>query len=336
MAAYDTIVQQGRFTADGNKKSLSIRSDVDFIEVYNLTQAGAQQTPGRGIYFYWQRGMANGSAFEWKKADGADTMQLTTVNAGGVRLLDTSESPVGALNNSINQVDLDLGAGGVPRVLLADTTGLENGDIVRLINITDRQELAGYDYTINALTANTGFDLPYLPTGLANDGNGGSLRLIRFNPVYYPRRRTISSITQAQQAVVTVTVDHQFTVGQTVRINNPSSNVFGMPEIDGLQGRITAVDTTGNNNSLTLDIDTSAFAAFNFPAQNAPEFTPAEVVPVGSEGDGISDNQATLDDATRNTAFLGVELGSGAQSPAGSNGDVIYWRAGRGFRIDNQ
>lgn len=340
MAAYDTILQQGRFTSDGNKKTLSIRSDVDFIEVYNVTKLG-RENPGdnpEGVHYYWQRGMDNSFAIIERKRGNSNTIEaITTGIAGsGFRLIDQSASPVGELNDTIQDVDLDGGAGGVPRVNLNDTSGLESGDIVRLIDINDRQELAGYDYTINNIETDGHFDLPYLPTGLNNDGGNGSLRLIRFNPAYYPRRRLISRITRASKAVITMTVDHEFTVGQTVRINNPSSDVFGMSEINGKQGRITSIDTDGNNNSITVDIDTSDFAAFNFPQQNAGAFTPAEVVPVGSEGDGKSDEQSTLDGATRNTSIIGVELRGGEEGPAGTDGDVIYWRIGRGFRVNNE
>jgi len=45
----------------------------------------------------------------------------------------------------------------------------------------------------------------------------------------------------------------------------------------------------------------------------------------------------SLDDATLNTAFIGMILGTSstagvaAGSPGGSNGDVIKWRAGKSF-----
>jgi hypothetical protein len=84
-------------------------------------------------------------------------------------------------------------------------------------------------------------------------------------------------------------------------------------------------------------VDTTGFTAFAFPLTTAPGFTPAQVVPIG-------ENTATalllgadiLGDATRNTAFFGIQLRAGTASPAGVDGDVIYWVAGKSFSVNNE
>jgi len=70
-------------------------------------------------------------------------------------------------------------------------------------------------------------------------------------------RTAITAITQATQAVVTA-VNHNFSVGQHFYIDN----VTGMTRINGLNGLIVAV--SGNN--LTIDVDTSGFAAYTGPS----------------------------------------------------------------------
>lgn len=320
-----TIIQQGRFTSDGTAQELQIRSDVDWMEVINETQWATTQTPGRGVKFEWQRGLTAGHAFEYTKADGADTLQAEKVTSGGFTLLDTSGSPLDTLNATITAVSTAT----PPVATNSGTNGLSAGDVVRIINVTGAQQLGGIDFTVgNGTLTSTTFSLDYMAT-LGGAGTSGSWRKIKFQPQFYPRHRVISAITQASSAVVTMTVTHGFTVGQKVRLKVPAP--CGMVEADGLLGEITAVSTA--NNTITLDIDSSAFAAFAFPATAAVPFTPALVIPVGEAASGSVANN--LDDATDNVSFIGMELGAGIDGPAGSSSDVIYWRAGKSTSVSN-
>ena len=101
-----TIIQQGRFTSDGTAKTLDIRSDIDWMEIYNSTVADDDtQTTAVGVQYYWQRGMATDSGIEYKKSNAANAAQLTTLLAsGGFTLLDTSSQVPGTLNATITAI----------------------------------------------------------------------------------------------------------------------------------------------------------------------------------------------------------------------------------------
>lgn len=153
--------------------------------------------------------------------------------------------------------------------------------------------------------------------------------------MYYPRRLQIASISQATSAVVTFTVTHNLTVGQYVVFGQIPS-MYGMTQISGLRGLITAINTS--TNSITVNINTSAFTAFAFPL-TATAASPHNIPTVVPFGDGPSPasnplgNQDVLDGATRNTAIRGMYLGAGANGPAGQSSDVIYWRAWKAEQI---
>lgn len=317
--ADNTIIQQGKFTSDGNAKIIQLRSDVDWMEVINYTQAATQQSTGRGVKFYWQRGMAADTGIEYKKTNNTDALNMVTLTSGGFTLIDTTANTIGALVSTITAV-----SNASTPVVSTNTTAISNGDVVRLIDITGAQQLGGYDFTVNNVSSGVSFDLPYMAQ-LSVAGTTGSFRKINFDPIFYPRTRTISKITSSgTSAVITMTVAHGYTVGQKVKINVPAA--FGMTEIDGMTGNITAVST----GTITVDIDVSTFTSFTFPLTAAVPFTPAMVTPVG-ENNLYPDLN---DDATTNTAYIGMKLAAGAQSPAGSTGspnDVIYWRAGKSF-----
>jgi len=327
-----TIIQQGRFTADGSVKELQIRSDVDWMQVLNYTVADDDtQTTAVGVEYYWQRGMSADTGIEYKKSNAANAAQLVTALAsGGFTLLDTSDSPLDTLNATTTAIS----NAAIPVVSNSGTNGLVAGDVVRIINTTSAQQLGGFDFTVgyNTLTSGT-FSLDYM-SQLAVAGTTGSWRKIKFDPQFYPRHRFITKATSSgTSTVVTLSVTHGFTAGQAVRFVVPSA--YGMVELDGLIGNITAVDTTTTTgNTITVDIDSSAFTAFAFPATGDVPFTAALVVPVGETANGTYANN--LGDATDNVSFIGMQLAAGADSPAGQANDVIYWRAGKSFSVTNE
>lgn len=321
-------ILQGRFTADGSAKTLTFNSPIDHIRVINQTVADTNQTTAVGVGFEWFRGMPNGAAIEYKKSNAANAANLTDyITSGGFTEVDSSVQTLGALNTTITAIS----NAATPVVSLTSTTGLSTGDVVRLYNVVGGQQLGGIDFTIGSLVANTSFTLAYMAQIVA--ATTGSLRRVPFDPIYYPRRRFISAITRASQAVVTMTVTHGYQVGQEVSFIVPSD--YGMVEMDGLKGTITAINTT--NNTITVDIDSSGFTAFAFPTTSAVPFTPAQVVPVGmNTGEALDSNVDILSDATENQGFYGIQLAAGADSPAGQANDVIYWIAQQSFSVNNE
>ncbi len=130
--------------------------------------------------------------------------------------------------------------------------------------------------------------------------------------------------------MITLSVAHGYTVGQEVRFNVPSA--FGMTEINGLLGVITAV-TTGSTNTITVNIDSTGFTAFAFPtsAVAAAGVTFAQVVPVGEAAiNSVSQPFGNLlDDATRNVSVTGVIVGSTVQT----TGKLYQWFARKATSI---
>lgn len=328
----NTILQQGRFTSTGANVNLQIRSDVDWMKVYNVTQAAASQTTAVGVEYYWQRGFATGAKWTYFKSNAAAAANLSQyITSNGFTLLDTSIQAPGALQATITAVS----NASIPVVTNSGTNGLVAGNVVRLINVAGAHQLDGYDFTVgyNTLSSTT-FSLDYMPQIVA--GTTGSWRLIPFNPIFYPSRRRITKITQASQAVITMSVTHGYKVGQAVRIVVPAA--FGMVEMNNLLGNITAIDTTTTSgNTITVDIDSSSFTAFSFPLTAAGAFSPAEVIPVGEDTAlALADGVDILSDATINQSYIGMQLTGGTNCPGGAASDVMYWVAGKSFSVDNQ
>src|SRR5690606_1375812 len=97
---------------------------------------------------------------------------------------------------------------------------------------------------------------------------------------------------------------------------------------------INEADADGITNTITIDIDTTGFTAFAFPLTAAPGSTPAQVVPMGENtAQALALGADILGDATRNDAVFGIQLVAGTGSPAGVANDVIYWVAGKSFKV---
>lgn len=319
--AYNTVLQQGSFTSAGTAVTLQIRSGVDWIRTFNYTQLVAQSN-STGYEFLWQLGMPQGSAVETLSNAGSTAVNMVVITANGFTLVDSSANPLGA------QIAITASTNATQPVVSTGNTGsLAAGSVVRLTGITAQPNLSGYDFSIDTVINNTSFRIA---NALANApgaaGTNGFYAQVLYDPIYYPTRRFIVNITKAAQAVVTTSVNHLYTVGQAVRLYVPA--VFGMTQANGLLVNIVAV-TAG---TFTINLDTTAFSTFTFPLAASVPFTPAIVVPVGEETDQFS-NPNLLDDATVNTAYIGVMLGAGVNGPAGQANDVIYWLAGKSFNV---
>jgi len=315
-----TVLQCGSFTADGTDKYLNLRSDVDWMWVWNQTVLDAAGA-GTGAQFYWQRGMTDDTGVIYLKTAATNALQIDMMTSAGFSLFDDSSNPVQAA------VSVTAVSNASPPRVTAASHGLQTGDVARMIDITGAQQLGGLDFTVTRIDANN-FDLAYMATVVA--GTTGSFRKISHQPLFSPRRRFITAITKAASAVITLSVTHDFTAGQAVRVRVPAA--YGMTEINDIIGNITAVSTA--NNTITVDIDSTAFTTFAFPLTAATPFTKAEVIPVGETANATYQNN--LDDAMDNVGNIGMILKAGTSSPAGATSDVIYWSAGKCFSVNNE
>lgn len=317
-------IVSGTFTSDGAIRNISIPSGYDDFRLVNITDIGSAAAATPVMRAEGTSSMAAGSAYYNLKTNGAATVQIeTTTLTGGFTFVNDS-----GLQTPSNATVITAITNAAPPVVSAATTGLNNFDIVRVYGTTGQLNIAGLDFTINNIVAGVSFELIYMVAPGAA-ATAGFWRRIPFDARYYPRRRYIASISLATSAVIVMTVTHGFTVGQQVRMIVPA--VFGMTQMDGLLGTVTAINTT--TNSITVNIDSSAFTAFAFPtsAIAALGVNFAQVVPVGEAAVNTLALPVanSLDDATRNVSFTGVQIGTTIQT----TGKLYQWFATKGVNV---
>lgn len=353
-----TILGQGTFTVATGVPAVTVAipSNADFMWVKNFTQYGAN-TAFAGINFYWQRGMANGSAIvEFKNATSA--ILGDTITTGGFTLFDPS---VSSSQFSAN-IAITTGVSNATRpvVTTSNTTGLvaasstNPGSVVRIQSPGFPPN--GIDFTVGAVSAGVSFTLLSAAGALATApgaaGTLGNYQIQNFNALFYPRRRFIASISKATQAVVATTVPHGLTPGQSIRFNIPA--VSGMVELNStpdnnyLSATVVSISAT-DQNIFTINIDTTGFTAFTWPTSAQQPSSYPSLTPVGEDTaiallsptiqiPGVSSatlgtqifntNTGILADSTVNTGFLGMTLGTGGVGTITGGGNVISGPAG--------
>lgn len=356
-----TIIVQGSFVVPAVVvvQPIPIACGVDWMYVYNYTQSG--NTPGvvAGAQFYWQRGMpAGGGIVIYRTAAAPAVTRQDTLVSGGFTLLDTSNQQPGPAN-ALTAIT----AANPPVVTSVVIPPL--GSVVRIMNIpaAQQQQIGGLDFTVTAV-AGGNFTIGNIQLTNSAASNAGFWRSIPFDPIFYPRRRYITFVRSAANAVIYLSVTHQFAVGQRVRLSFPGGAAVwrNYAVLDGIECTILAVNVAragaeptnalGDNN-IVVNVDTSLLGNWNvfgaanneaYPGVGQVPFSPAAVDPVGEDSafslttplpqvplnvDGsavLGANTGLLSDATVNLAFIGMLLGTGGNG--GQLGAAVTGPAG--------
>lgn len=341
--AFGTLLDSGWFISDGSAKILPFTQGVSWIKIVNATVSSAVAGAGtndRGFEFFWQNGMINNDCsvtFYNGATTAVNIRSALALGVNGIRLVDTSiiqrpnltRTPT-AISNAAIPVVSDVGCA---------AAGLAAGDIVRMYNTLGALQLCGIDFTVGTVNADD-FQLAHMAAIVAAAAPGAAARYVRipYDSYWYPKHRYISKVrawpTDRTKAQITLTVTHGYQVGQTVRFVVPAQ--YGMTQLNGLEGTIVRINEndTNSTNTIIVDIDVNGFTAFAFPLTGAVPFSPAMVVPVGmdtAEALSVIPPYDILTDATQNTAYRGLILAPGAQSPAGLVNEKIFWYAGTSY-----
>lgn len=307
-----SLIASGSFTSAGTAQTITFPSQVDYFVIRNRSIWGSNPAD-LVVESTWARGYGDGQATTISEAN-TGVMSATLIAAGGAGFTEVDETVLtpGALV-ALNGTEI---TSANPAVASTAATPLIN-DIVRIINPTAMLNIGGLEFTVTAVALNTNFTLGYLDAsgGTFADATGGSYRVIPAAR-YSPTRRWITAITTGATTEIQLSVTHAYVAGDIITVHLPDAN-FGMTQIDGLQGEITAVNTT--TNTITVDIVSTGFTAFAFPtsAIAAGGITFPHVSPVGEIA-------TQLTAATDNDSRFGMFLGTGV---VGSNTDVMDWRA---------
>lgn len=328
-----TIIDGGSFTSAGVGVRISVPSSADYFVTKNITKLSAAAPTGciMGEWFGSKFGSgqtANNDGIRWRKAGSAavlvDSFATATASNGFTYVTDSPFVEAQAANAITNISLAD------PAVVTQTNTYVEN-DIIRIYNTTGMLQIAGMPFQISTVTSSNYELLGLDASGFAAVATAGNTRRLSPTQAVDPEFLYITAISQATSAVIRTSVDptNFYAAGMKIRLSVPAA--FGMSEIDGLEGVITATSSAAY--TLTVDIDSSTFTAFSFPtsanAQSSQRF--ATLAPAGAS---TTENQITSAQTGYNFTLQPFRTGqftpymylaAGASSPAGASNDVINY-----------
>jgi len=339
-----TIITGGSFTqgATAVNQKINLPTSADYFVTTNVTQLPLTPATPVVIRAEWYGpkfgagATAANDGVRWKKSANTsviniDTFATATASNGFTYI--TTNPVVEAQNaNAITAI-----TAASPAVVTQTNTYQEN-DVLQFYGTTGMLQIAGMNFQISTVSG-AGYTLIGLrAAGFAAPGTAGFTRRISKYNAVEPEFLYITEVTQATQAVVRTSVDPtlHYVVGMLIHFSIPAS--FGMTQLNGLTGKIVAVSSA--NYTLTVDIDSSAFSTFAFPASTASPTAQlfATLAPAGAR---TQVDPSTLVQTGYDFQFQPFRTGQfvpymliagGAQSPGGAAGDTINWLA---YKLEN-
>lgn len=331
-----TIITGDTFTSDGAGKKIILPSSADYFETFNVTQMAATNpnTVIKGFWFGSKFGAGASPAGQGMKVV-KTTADLTSAFAANTGFTYVSSSPVVEAQNATAITSITAAS---PSVVTQNSHGYSAGDIIQFYGTTGMLQIAGMNFQISSVNANDYTLIGLRAAGFAAPATAGFTRRISKQLAVEPQFLYVTEITQATQAVVRTSVDptQYYKVGMLVHFSIPYS--FGMTQMNQLTGKIVSLSAA--NYTMTVDIDSSAFTAFAFPASSSSPTAQlfATVAPAGArtQFDPNTNVQTGYDfqfQPFRTGQFTPyMFLSGGAQSPAGAASDVINWIA---YKFEN-
>lgn len=337
-----TILTGGSFTSTGAGVRINLPSAADYFVTENITQmplAPATAVVVRGEWYgskFGSGATAANDGIRWKKTNSTNALNIdtfaTATASNGFTYVNTSPNVGPALTGTT----ITQAAGAVCSV----TNSYSNGDRVRIYNAVGMHQIDGMDFTISSVSG-SGFTILGLDSsGFAAPATAFTVRRISPLAAVEPRALFITGISKATQAVVTISTTTSYVVGDLIHFSIASS--MGMSQINQMTGKIVAVGafTSNATYNVTVDIDSTSFSTFAFPANTATPtaglFSTFAMAGQRTQFDPITGVQTGYDfvyspfHTGQFTPYM--FLSGGAQSPAGAASDVINWVA---YKLEN-
>lgn len=330
-----TIIDGGSFVSTGAGQKIPLPASCDYFKLENVSAMAATPTGCVAGEWYGSKfGSGASSAndgIRWRKSGShailIDTFGTSTATNGFTYV---STAPVIEAQSASAITNITAASPAV----VTHTNTYSDGDILQFYNTTGMRQISGMNFQISSASG-SGYTLIGLrAVGFAAASTAGFTRRISKYAAVDPQFLFVTEITKATQAVVRTSVDptNYYVVGMKVRMSVPYS--MGMTQMDGLTGKIVSISSA--NYTMTLDIDSSGFNTFAFPADGvfltSQVFATLAPAGVSTQFNSVTQVQTGYDfqyqpfRAGEFTPYMYIG-GGGLTNASGANGDKINWLA---------
>ena len=330
-----TITTGGSFTSTGAGVKILLPSYADYFKTWNMTKLAAANpnVVVNGQWFGSKFGLGQSAAGLGIQTVKTTSMLDSNFGAGlGFTYIATNPVVEPQAPNAITAITAASPA------VVTQTNTYSDGDIIQFYRTTGMLQIAGMNFQISS-SSGSGYTLLGLPAaGFAAAGTAGFTRRISKYLAVDPQFLYVTAVSKATQAVVTFSVDPSayYVAGMRMYFSIPYS--FGMTELNGINAEILSVNAA--TYQVTLNLDTTAFTTFAFPASSASP-TATLFATASPSGTHTTRDPNTFVEKGYNFQYQSFKTGQftpyiylsgGAQSPAGASGDIINWQA---FKFEN-
>lgn len=319
MAPYSKFAE-GYFTATAaTAKTVTLPFVPNTFEIWNKTQWGSNSATSQIQYAIGYSEDTAGYGYSQQNVASQVYMKNIAHTTGAFTFFSAGQPALGpavALTSTyITQAS--------PALVTSTSHGLVTGDVVYLYATTTMLQVGGIPYTVTKVDANT-FTINVVSSGFAAAATAGYFKKVLYPNLYLPGARYITAITTGTTTLIGVSQNHNMVVGQQVQFSIPSQ--WGMTQLDGLKGYITAVASS----TLTVAINSTSFTAFAYPTSATAGLGVSfpQVIPIGDSNTGYSGptvpQPQTIPGAYVANTSSGVIVGA---SLLLNTSDVIRWRA---------
>jgi hypothetical protein len=244
------------FTSDGNAKIFNLaylpRS------VFFLNKTGYGQTAQEDVVkAYGFSSDPNGYAYADYHAAASAALSSRQMTSGGFSFI-TRDTPQFGAAKSLTAISKAADA----QITVANH-GYLVGDTVWITNTDLMNNITGFPLRVKSIVDGNNFTVEF-NTNTANftAATSGTVKQLLYPDLYVPFGCVVEAMTAADPAVITTSVAHSFVVGQRVRLEGFAN--FGMVQAEAKEAYVTAIGTQ----SVTLDLDSSGYTAFAWPAES--------------------------------------------------------------------
>lgn len=360
MTEYNRMAR-GVFTSTGAAQVIYLPFQPNFIEMINYSACG---TPAQnGVPFaYWDVSMGNGGGVI-QAFNATPVLTTDVMSAGGF----STFSAATALQYGA-QIQVASITKASPAVVTTGAAhGYATGDVVIFQGLyqsatTGMPQICNIPFAITVTGATT-FTIPWDTnqssyTALSASPTGAYVKKVLYPFLYSPETSYISAITTGTTTTITTTAPHNLVVGQEVAFRIPSG--WGTTQLNSLPNTLIPgspiygiVTTVGSTTSVVVNIDSSAYTAFNSnpTVASVPGLSHPQMIAVGDINAGgwpysgtdlypsptvngtTTINGPTIYGSFVNNTRQGFIIGAGSGATltstvlVGANGNVIKWRA---------
>lgn len=298
-----------------------IRIPVSFmptqITVRNLTRQVTLPTSSGVLTARWHEGSSANTITE-SASSSATGLTAGNLTSNGITVVEGNQERFGAPIAYASSSTTN------PAVITTSAAhGLNVGQRILIQSSSTAKQVEGMEFTVTAVGSTTTLTLGYLD-GRTSGNNAvgtalgtGNIVPVNFDDPALPAINYVTSVTTTNpkrpvfRFGLTIT---NYVVGQQITFSG--FDTFGMTQINGQTGVITAISTT--NNTVTCDLDTTGFSAFDWPASSDAGGQRPIAYPKGQI------DSTTFDAAFEHVTTPYILLGTGV---VGSDNDVLVLEA---------